>query len=343
MSDRERLSRESWIEGGFRALCEGGGEALGVEPLAKRLGVTKGSFYHHFENRRALQVAMIQTWTEANTQQVIIEVEAETVAAAERIRALAYHTFPESPPADEIESAMRSWAALDPEVEAAVAEVDERRIIYVTDLLRSHGLTGGLAERRAKLFYRAMIGEFTWRAAGGPTSTSTEIDELVDLVLAGPSVELDAPMAALSFRRTPDQVADPALAWQRPDRAFFAAGACHILAQQMAERTPGLTVVHLRPHDNRPGSHVYATDGQLAFDFNGWTDEADLIAANVNACRVADPSWCYDRVIVDADFDSYWRAHNHRTPEQYPGDVVTRAQRFIDTLLDGCGNEAPLP
>lgn len=151
---------------------------------------------------------------------------------------------------------------------------------------------------------------------------------------AEPSVPLASPMAALPYRRTPEQVADPALAWQRPDRAFFAAGACHILAQQITTRLPGLRVIHLRPHDARPGSHVYATDGHRAFDFNGWSIEADLVAANVTAGRASDPSWDCDLVVVEGDLDQYWQANNHRTDGQYPGDVVARAERYIDALVD---------
>lgn len=160
---------------------------------------------------------------------------------------------------------------------------------------------------------------------------------------AEPSVPLDTPMAALAFGRTPEQVADPALAWQRPDRAFFAAGACHILAEQITRRLPDLRVVHLRPHDDRPGSHVFATDGTDAFDFNGWTTEADLIAANVNACRAGDPTWSHELVVVEGDLDRYWQANNHRTAGQYPGDVVARAERYIDTLLATDTGSPPQP
>lgn len=156
-------------------------------------------------------------------------------------------------------------------------------------------------------------------------------------------VQLDTPMAALPFRRTPEQVADPALAWQRPDRAFFAAGACHILAQQITTRLPGLRIIHLRPRDAGPGSHVFATDGHHAFDFNGWSSEPDLIAVNVNACRAGDPTWDYDLVVVEGDLDRYWQANNHRTAGQYPGDVVARAERYIDTLLAADARNPPEP
>lgn len=112
-----------------------------------------------------------------------------------------------------------------------------------------------------------------------------------------------------------------------------------------ADRNPasGAEVVHLRPHDARPGSHVYATDGHHAFDFNGWTTEAALIAANVNACRSGDPNWDYDLVIVEGDLDQYWQTNNHRIAGQYPGDVVARAERYIDTLLATDADDPPEP
>jgi len=140
-------------------------------------------------------------------------------------------------------------------------------------------------------------------------------------------------MAAILLRRTPEQVADSVLSWDRPDRSFFAAGACHMLAHRMATRHGGLDIVHMRPIDNLAGSHVYALDGARAFDFNGWTNEADLVAANTEACRAENPAWDFDRIVIEGDFDEYCRSVNHRTADQYPGDVLARADLYIESLL----------
>src|SRR5260370_1248821 len=59
-SGQRRLTRDDWITAALRAIADGGLAAVGVEPLAARLGATKGSFYWHFENRDALLEAAIR-------------------------------------------------------------------------------------------------------------------------------------------------------------------------------------------------------------------------------------------------------------------------------------------
>ena len=59
-----RLDASAWIEAALEALADGGVEAVRVEPLAKALDVTKGSFYWHFADRRALIDAMLTSWSD---------------------------------------------------------------------------------------------------------------------------------------------------------------------------------------------------------------------------------------------------------------------------------------
>ena len=144
---------------------------------------------------------------------------------------------------------------------------------------------------------------------------------------------VDQPVPAISHRRTAEQVADPVRSWQRDDVAFFAAGACHILAWRALARWPtdGLELIHLRPRRGDRGHHVYVTDGHRAFDFNGWTTEENLTRVNRDACRREDPGWACDRVVVDpAAFAAYCRTGGLRGPQEFPGDVVARADRFLE-------------
>jgi AcrR family transcriptional regulator len=178
-----RITRNDWLAGAFAALAEGGIDALRVESLAERLGVTKGSFYHHFADRRALHMAMLDEWERAGTDQIIRDVDQASIDPVERVRALAHRTLTTDPTADSIENAIRAWAAIDPTVEAATTRVDDRRIKYTVALLRSTGLTAAIAQRRARLLYRLLIGEYFWRASGAPPITAREIDEVVELLV----------------------------------------------------------------------------------------------------------------------------------------------------------------
>src|SRR2546426_3678342 len=81
------LSAADWVRAAMDAIVEGGAAAVAVEPLAARLGTTKGSFYHHFENRDALIVAALEDWERSQTEAVIARV-ALIPAPAERLRAV---------------------------------------------------------------------------------------------------------------------------------------------------------------------------------------------------------------------------------------------------------------
>lgn len=178
-----RVSRSAWLAGAFEVLTEGGAAAIKVEPLAARLGVTKGSFYHHFANRRELLLAMCESWEEISTLAVIDMVDDASSEPDERLRTLFRTILTIDERGCAVEAAMHAWASADPEVAEFVARVDEQRISYVAKLIRAGGVARGLARRRAQLGYRAMIGEFVWRGAGGPPATRTEIDELVDVLV----------------------------------------------------------------------------------------------------------------------------------------------------------------
>ena len=86
MPARTRTPRHRWVDVGLDALTEGGPDAVRVEALAARLGVTKGGFYGHFADRPALLGAMLDEWERRCTDAVLAEVEAEGGDAVERLR-----------------------------------------------------------------------------------------------------------------------------------------------------------------------------------------------------------------------------------------------------------------
>ena len=89
---RERLTAADWTEAALEALAQGGLAAVAVEPLAKTLGTTKGSFYWHFADRNALLEATLGLWERRDTDRVIAAVD-ETTDAVTRLRHLLRLTF----------------------------------------------------------------------------------------------------------------------------------------------------------------------------------------------------------------------------------------------------------
>src|SRR2546430_8142453 len=88
MAAPTRTPRTSWIEEGLRALGVGGLDGVRIETLAEALGVTKGGFYWHFGDRRALLDEMLDTWERVGVDAVIERVEGEGGDARAKLRRL---------------------------------------------------------------------------------------------------------------------------------------------------------------------------------------------------------------------------------------------------------------
>lgn len=179
----ERLGREAWLEAAFTELARGGVEAVRVEPIAVRLGVTKGSFYWHFEDRSALLEAVLEAWERRATAAIIERVDARSDTPRERLELLMSFTTPVDRGAA-IENAIRAWGQREPKVRRRLGVVDETRQAYVRDLLVASGLSRARATARARVFYLALIGEFTWVSHGGAPSGSPLWRELLQLLLS---------------------------------------------------------------------------------------------------------------------------------------------------------------
>lgn len=177
-----RLVPNDWIDEGLRLLREAGVEAVRVEPLAKRMGVTKGSFYWHFADRPALLAALRQAWRERATEGVAARVEAAGGTARDRLERL----FRLTAAADgRLERAMRAWAAHDPDARAVVAGVDERRIAYLVAQFVEIGCGPQVALSRARFCYLALIGQYVRQEMDADGNWLTEsLDLVLPLVTA---------------------------------------------------------------------------------------------------------------------------------------------------------------
>ena len=81
-----RTSYDAWVDAGLNALAVGGPELVRVESVAAALGVTKGGFYHHFADRRALLAAMLARWESLLVDHAIEVVEDRGGDARDRLR-----------------------------------------------------------------------------------------------------------------------------------------------------------------------------------------------------------------------------------------------------------------
>lgn len=151
-----RLSASDWERGALEMIAEEGVAALAVEALARRLGVTKGSFYWHFRNREALLQAALTRWEADDTQELQGHIGAAGGQPRERLGALFRWVSGEA-------QAHRIYAALlqaldHPLVQPLMTRVSQRRMELLELAFRQAGLDRDAAHHRARLTYAAYVG-----------------------------------------------------------------------------------------------------------------------------------------------------------------------------------------
>ena len=150
-----RLSAEDWAQAALDQIAEQRVSAVAVEPLARRLGVTKGSFYWHFPSRDALLQAALDRWETHEQEEVFGQLE-RIDNPAQRLGALFKVV------ANEVQSHViysKLLKALDhPSVQPVIGRVSKRRMDYLTAAFRAAGLDATDAQHRARLAYAAYVG-----------------------------------------------------------------------------------------------------------------------------------------------------------------------------------------
>jgi AcrR family transcriptional regulator len=179
MSAPTRTPRRTWIAEGLRALAAGGPDAVRIEPLAKSLGVTRGGFYWHFDDRDALLEEILDAWERLSVDEVIDQLERSGGDARTKLR----HLSRIAGSADEplmIDLAVRDWARRDPAVAKRLRRVDNRRMEYLRSLFRAFCADDDDVEARCLLFYSLWIGSHFIAADHGARSRA----DVVKLALA---------------------------------------------------------------------------------------------------------------------------------------------------------------
>jgi AcrR family transcriptional regulator len=164
-----RTPRATWIQEGLRALGVGGPDAVRIEKLAQALGVTKGGFYWHFEDRPALLEEMLAAWERLVVDEVIVRVESEGGDARARLRRLSALAG-SSPDLMRIELAVRDWARRDKGVAKRLKRVDNRRMEYMRSLFGEFCPDEDEVEARCMVFYSLWIGSHFIAADHGSRS-----------------------------------------------------------------------------------------------------------------------------------------------------------------------------
>lgn len=178
-----RTPRSSWIDAGLSALAAGGPEAVRIEPLAQALGVTKGGFYWHFDNRATLLEEMLDTWERISIEEVIEQVEREGGDGRTRLRRL-FALAADRRELLRIDLAVRDWARREPAVATRLRRVDNRRADYLRGLFGDFCADADDVEARCLLVVTLWIGNHFMAADNGPRSRAEVLDLALSRLLA---------------------------------------------------------------------------------------------------------------------------------------------------------------
>jgi AcrR family transcriptional regulator len=184
------LSKEDWVRAALFAIADGGTAAVAVEPLAARLGATKGSFYWHFRNREQLIAEALESWEREGTDDVITEL-APVADPVERLRRLLEIAigYEDDDAAGQADVGLLA-AAHDPVVGPVLRRVADKRLDFLEQIFREIGFPAGESRQRARIAYSTFLGWFELRrVAPHRTSLGRERaayeNAVFELVLAG--------------------------------------------------------------------------------------------------------------------------------------------------------------
>jgi AcrR family transcriptional regulator len=167
MAPPTRTPPSKWIDEALRALAAGGPDAVRVEALARALGVTKGGFYNHFDDRPALVKEMLDTWERIGVDRVIERVEADGGDAHSKLRRL-FAVTSAARSLVKIELAVREWARRDRAVARRLRRVDNRRADYLRSLLGAFIADEREVELRCLIALALFVGVPSSAADHGP-------------------------------------------------------------------------------------------------------------------------------------------------------------------------------
>ncbi len=179
--EKSSLTRADWEQAALALISEQGISALRVEPLARRLGITKGSFYWHFPGRDELLTCSLARWEQQDRQHLKLSLRAAS-APAERLADFVWRTSRQT-------LTHRVYVALcaspeHPCIRPVLRRVTERRIKYLAAALKELGLTERAACHRANLMYSSYVGYLQLQAQGlVPDKDEPEFDSYVQHVI----------------------------------------------------------------------------------------------------------------------------------------------------------------
>jgi AcrR family transcriptional regulator len=146
--------KQKWLEEGFSLLAEKGAGFLTIDSLTSRLGVTKGSFYHHFQSWQNYKENLLSLFENERTLKTV-KIAEQQLSPLDKFELIMQTTLERS---YELEVAIRAWALLEPFVKSYQQRIDEKRLAYLEEIIWQLCHDRELARHMARLFYSLHVG-----------------------------------------------------------------------------------------------------------------------------------------------------------------------------------------
>jgi AcrR family transcriptional regulator len=181
---RAPLGRENWLQAARAALIAGGVDAVKVDRLARRLRMTRGSFYWHFDSRADLLRELLRHWEATNTAAFQRLLKAGNSNGVTEFLAVVDLWMAETDFSPAFDTAVRDWARVSREARAAVRRVDAERIGVLHRIFLDLGFPDPEAFVRARITYFHQIGYYTLDVRESPEERQALVPVYVR-ILAG--------------------------------------------------------------------------------------------------------------------------------------------------------------
>ena len=181
-----RGSPELWLEAAHEALLASGVDSVKILPLAKKLGLSRTSFYWFFKDREELLAALIARWRDKNTGNLVRQASAYAETIAEAMLNVFDCWFDTALFDAQLEFAVRSWALQSPEIEAEVKAADAARLSALTAMFSRFGQPEALADVRARTIYLVQIGYISMRSSEDLATRMRRIPDYVAIFTGHP-------------------------------------------------------------------------------------------------------------------------------------------------------------
>lgn len=159
-----RGTPDLWLDAAYVLLVGAGVDAVKIMPLAEKLGLSRTSFYWHFQDREALLAGLVDRWKAKNTGNLVARCQAPAATISEAMLNLFDCWYDDDLFDSRLEFAMRTWALTDPAVAAAMSEADATRVAAIAALFRRFGYSEAEADTRARTLYLTQVGYIALRS-----------------------------------------------------------------------------------------------------------------------------------------------------------------------------------